>query len=97
VIAAHTPPACFARPTDARISAPLPATSIVADMGFADLLSGTGLLTRETLLRRVGEQWCIVASTNGAFSVAQFQHFGVPRVVAQRLWLRVERFRTGKL
>jgi len=92
------PAACYQSPgamTFAQHGAPpARASSIVASGDYVALRAADG---REAALRRSGQRWCVLKRFPGAFSTADLTHAGVPLDVAQRLWIRMERFRTGPL
>jgi hypothetical protein len=98
---AHAAPACYA-PVGAMTlpvagAAPARANSIVAADGYALLRFGDGDAAHESLLRQSGERWCLRATVRGEFAADKMGRLGVPSRTAQRLWMRMERFRTGKL
>jgi hypothetical protein len=101
VAVAHAGPACYA-PVGAMTlpvagAAPARANSIVAADGYALLRFGDGDAARESVLRQTGARWCLVATVRGALAADKMVRLGVPARTAQRLWMRMERFRNGTL
>ena len=98
---AHAAPACYAPVGAMKLAvaggAPVRATSIVAADRYAILRFGDGNTARESVLHQTGARWCRVGTVRGALAADKMVRLGVPARTAQRLWMRMERFRSGKL